>query len=330
MKNHNNWWLPHNFSQKKHNLQIRQTVIKAVRRFFDDQNFWEVETPALQIQPGAETHVHAFQTDLLSPDLQNKSTRYLHTSPEFSMKKLLVAGCEKIYQICPVYRNGEGSSQHVCEFKMLEWYRTGVTYEQIMQDSILLLQAVAKAANIETFRKDDFESNPFLEWQKISVFDAFQKYADINIANDWLPELEQQNTQDWDARFFKVFMEEIEPQLGQGVPTILYDYPAHMAALSKVKQSDPRVAERFEIYVCGLELANAFTELTDVSIQLKRFEEDMAEKKRIYGSAWPIDKDFIAALEHGMPEAGGIAIGIDRLVMLSCGADDIKEVLFCE
>lgn len=330
MKNHDNWWLPHHFSQKKQNLETRQTVIKAVRRFFDDQDFWEVETPALQIQPGAEVHVHAFQTELLSPDLNNQSTRYLHTSPEFSMKKLLVAGCEKIYQICPVYRNAEGSSQHVCEFKMLEWYRTGVTYEQIMDDTIGLLRAVATAAKIKSFQKGNYESNPFEDWEKISVFEAFQKYAGIDIAKDWLPELNTQNTEEWDARFFKVFMEQIEPYLGQGSPTILYDYPAHMAALSKVKKNDPRVAERFEVYVCGLELANAFTELTDAKTQLKRFEDDMAEKKRIYGETWPIDHNFIAALEQGMPDAGGIALGIDRLVMLACGADDIKDVLFCE
>ncbi len=324
------WWYPHKFDIKRKNLEIRQSVMRSVRRFFDDQDFWEVETPALQIMPGAEVHVHAFETSKISPDLQSKVTRYLHTSPEFAMKKLLVAGCDKIYQICPVYRNAEGSSMHSCEFKMLEWYRCGVTYNAIMTDTINLLRSVASAAKINMYEYKGQSCDPFLEWQKITIFEAFRTYANIDIIADWLPELDLKDTQDWDARFFKVFMEQIEPYLGQGVPTILYEYPAHMAALSKVKAGDLRVAERFEVYMCGMELANAFTELTDAATQKQRFEDDMRQKKVIYGSKWPIDHDFIAALEYGMPEAGGIALGIDRLVMLTCGAEDIKDVLFCK
>ena len=201
---------------------------------------------------------------------------------------------------------------------------------QIITDTVGLLRAVANAAGVKEFKHKDCSADPFQEWQKISVFEAFGTYADINIERDWLPDLNPSNSEDWDARFFKVFMEEVEPHLGQGTPTILYDYPAHMAALSVVKESDTSLAERFEVYVCGMELANAFTELTDAEAQLARFEVDMAQKRRIYGSSWPIDTDFIAALTHGMPRAGGIALGIDRLAMLAAGVDNIKDVLFCE
>ncbi len=317
-------------------------VIRAIRGFFEMQGFWEVETPALQVQPGGEVHVHAFRTEITSPDLQTRQTCYLHTSPELAMKKLLVAGCERIYQICPVYRNAEGSSIHTHEFKMLEWYRTDADYEDIMQDTIALFRHVAEAANIKSLKHKGSESNPFAQWQKISVCEAFLKYAEIDLSAFLPPcvntlakvasEKGYRVSEDdsWDDLFFRIFMEKIEPQLGQGVPTILYDYPAHMAALSKVKTSNPKLAERFEVYVCGLELANAFTELTDAKIQKERFEADMAQKEVIYGSAWPVDDDFIAALEYGMPEAGGIALGVDRLAMLMSGADDIKDVLFCE
>ena len=336
------WWKPENFSRKIEYVQARTRLVQAVREYFDGQDFLEVSTPALQVMPGAEVHVHALQTELLSPDLKHHQTRYLQTSPEFSMKKLLVAGLPKIYQICPVYRNAEGSSIHSCEFTMLEWYRTNVDYEGIMQDTVGLLRHIATRLDISAYRHGGYEADPFLEWEKISVCDAFKKNADIHL-EAFLPDKVDQfrdaveelglpvsEEDSWDDLFFKVSMNKIEPHLGMGQPTILYDYPAHMAALSKIKATDPRFAERFEVYVCGMELGNAFSELTDAKLQHQRMEADMAQKKRLYGETWPIDTDFIAALEQGMPQAGGIAIGIDRLAMLATGADDIRQVQFCD
>lgn len=335
------WWQPHIFERKKPYLETRIKLTKAVRGFFDGQDFWEVDTPALQVMPGAEVHVHAFESELLAPDLTSRGMRYLHTSPEFAMKKLLVAGLPKIYQMCHVYRNAEGSHMHSPEFTMLEWYRTGVDYHQIMDDTVALLRHVATTLNIDTYRTQGMVSDPFQEWEKVTVSKAFKIYAgidlDVTLPQDMArlkPQAEAigvrvSDTDTWDDLFFRIFMDRIEAKLGQGRPTILCDYPAHMAALSKVKASDPRFAERFEVYVCGIELANAFTELTDAGAQRARFEADMAQKHETYGAAWPVDDDFIAALAYGMPETGGIALGIDRLCMLASNADDIKHVLFC-
>lgn len=335
------WWRPEKFAQKIDFVKARMLLMKAVREYFDGQDYLEVQTPALQVMPGTEPHVHAFQTEQLSPDLQSSVTRYLHASPEFAMKKLLVAGLPKIYQMCPVYRNAEGSSVHSCEFTMLEWYRTETDYEGIMADTIGLLRHIAARLNITAYEKDEYKADPFTEWEKITVCEAFLKYAGIDLESVLPDKVERfrelvQNLglpvtdkDEWDDLFFKVSMNKIEPNLGMGQPTILYDYPAHMAALSKIKASDPRFAERFEVYVCGIELGNAFSELTDYRQQHQRLLEDMAEKERVYGEAWPVDIDFIKALKHGMPEAGGIAIGIDRLAMLATGADDISQIQFC-
>lgn len=340
-------WQPDTFEKRKENLMQRAKLMRAVRAFFDTQDFLEVNTPALQVMPGAEVHVHAFQTERLSADLQETETLYLHTSPEFAMKKLLVAGCPRIYQICHVYRNAEGSRLHSCEFSMIEWYRAHACYEDIMADTIGLLRHVAGDLKIDAYRYRDMCANPFVEWEKITVCSAFKEYAGVDLES-CLPDPAQPSdacrqslleitqslgihtTPDdtWDDLFFRIFLEKIEPKLGQGQPTILYEYPAHMAALSRVKESDLRFAERFEVYVCGIELANAFGELTDAKAQRARFKADMAEKKKMYGRDWPLDEDFLKALEYGMPEAGGIALGIDRLVMLACGAEDIQDVLW--
>ncbi|MCB1531321.1 MAG: EF-P lysine aminoacylase GenX [Alphaproteobacteria bacterium] len=330
------WWQPQKFESRRQNLKTRMALIKAVRRFFDDQGFWEVETPALQVSPCAEAHLHGFKTRLLGTDLQPVTDLYLHTSPEFAMKKLMVAGVERLYQICHVYRNGESSSLHSPEFSMIEWYRTGVDYEAIMEDCIGLLRAVAQDLGIAAYRHKDKNADPFKDWQKITVAEAFQTYADIDLerflddAEGLAAAAREQGLRvtpdySWDDVFFAVMDERIEPSLGHGVPTILYDYPAHMAALSRKKTDDPRFAERFELYVCGIELANAFSELTDAAEQRARFEAEMALKKQLYGQNYPVDEDFLKALEYGMPESGGIALGIDRLVMLATGAEDIIQ-----
>lgn len=333
------WWHPHEFDAQKPHLEARMRVIKAIRAFFDDQDFWEVETPILQVCPVMDTHIHAFKTDILGLDLKKERELYLHTSPEFAMKKLMVAGVKDLYQICHVFRNGEGSKLHSPEFTMIEWYRSHAGYEEIMDDCVNLLRTTAKKLGITEYSFSSRTADPFKHWQKISVTEAFEQYANINLAacledRDALAKAASEqgirvtDTDNWDDLFHAVMAEKIEPHLGMDVPTILYDYPASMASLSRRKPDDPRFAERFELYVCGVELANAFGELTDAKEQRERFIEEMDIKEKLYGERYPIDEEFLEALEYGLPESGGIALGIDRLVMLASGADDIEQVLW--
>lgn len=334
-----NWWIPAKFNEKRPFLEQRMALVKAIRAYFDDRDFYEVETPILQVCPVMDTHIHAFSSDLKGLDLQKERTLYLHTSPEFAMKKLMVAGIDNLYQICHVFRNGEGSRLHSPEFTMIEWYRAPGDYTDIMDDCVGLLRACAERMGIKSYRHKNHECNPFAEWQKLSVAEAFDHYADIDLAAyledkaGFSKAIAEQGirvaTDDrWDDLFFRVMAEKIEPHLGMGVPTILYDYPVSMASLSRQKPSDSRFAERFELYVCGIELANAFSELTDAAEQEKRFYEEMAIKNELYGEQYPVDEDFLAALKHGLPESGGIALGIDRLAMLATGTDDIEQVLW--
>lgn len=334
----------------------RMALIRAARSYFDDLGFYEVDTPALQVSPGMEPHLHAFYTEQLNPERDSTRGLYLHTSPEFAMKKLLVAGLPQIYQICHVFRNAEGSHLHSPEFTMIEWYRANAGYHDIMDDCIGLLRYCAEQGGFQKYCYKGRDADPFKDWEIITVCAAFEKYAGIMLENhlplslDPSPQGEREGAErqeegafllaiealglhttpddTFEDLFFRVFLEKIEPQLGQGVPTILYDYPVSMAALSRPKPEDPRFAERFEVYVCGMELANAFGELTDANAQRQRFELDMDLKENLYGERYPVDEDFLSALEHGMPESGGIALGIDRLVMLACGADDIGQVLW--
>ncbi len=333
------WWQPHNFDKKRSFLVRRARIISTLRRFFDDQDFLEVETPALQVCPVMDAHIHGFKTELKNVDLSHSKNMYLHTSPEFDMKKLLVAGLPKIYQICHVFRNGEASKLHSPEFTILEWYRAGADYNALMDDCVDMLRNVTKMLGVENYTYQGISSNPNKEWQKISVVEAFTKHANINLL-DVLGNItafakSAENigvrvvgSDSWEDIFHAVMAEKIEPNLGVGVPCILYDYPLSMAALSRKKPSDERFAERFELYVCGVELANAFSELTDVKEQRKRYTQEMELKQKLYGETYPADEEFFAALELGMPESAGIALGIDRLVMLACGAEAIDNVIF--
>lgn len=314
-------WHPENFSRKYPYLKKRAALIKAVRNFFDEQNFDEVDTPALQISPGMEPHLKAFKTDLINPEQDQARTLYLHTSPEFAMKKLLVAGVPKLYQICHVFRNAEGSHLHSPEFSMIEWYRAYAGYEQIMYDCEALLKHCANTSGITHYRYKNRQCDPFAGCDRLSVIEAYKKYSGIDVSPD-------STSEEWEELFYKVFLNDIEPHLGADRPLILYDYPACMAALSRKKPDDPRFAERFELYVCGVELANAFGELTDAQEQRQRFEQDMDLKEELYGERYPVDEDFLDALEYGLPECAGIALGIDRLVMLTTGAEHINDVLW--
>jgi lysyl-tRNA synthetase class 2 len=335
------WWEPEEFSKKRPFLAVRQAVIRRIRRFFDDQGFAEIETPILQICPVIDAHIRGFATEQRGVDGAVFRTMYLHTSPEFAMKKLMVAGMEKLYQICHVFRNGEESSRHSPEFTMIEWYRINADYTDIMDDCVGLLRDCATEAGITKFKYKNFDCDPFVEFERLTVQDAFMRFADIDL-QAFLDDtaafraeilaktnLHTADDDNWDDLFFRVMGEKIEPFLGMGRPTFICDYPIAMASLSKPKDSDPRFAERFELYVCGIELANAFSELTDATEQRKRYHIEMDIKERLYGERYPLDEDFIAALEHGLPPSGGIALGVDRLVMLCAGADDINDVLWC-
>lgn len=329
---------PESLRRKRPHLEMRAKVIAAMRDFFNQRGFTEVQTATLQVTPGAEAHIHGFKTELLDHNLDHKSDLYLHTSPEFAMKKLLCAGWERIYQICPCYRNGEESSLHAAEFTMIEWYRTQADYTHIMDDCVDMLRMIAKICDISVYSYKGMSVDPFGEWQKISVAEAFEQFAGIDLAayledtdafaSACAAVVRTSPNDGWDDLFFRVMGEVIEPNLGTQTPCILYDYPAHMAALSRKKPGDPRFAERFELYIAGVELANAFSELTDAAEQRARFEDELALKEKLYSRRYPIDEEFLSALERGLPESGGIALGIDRLCMLASGAEDIEDVLW--
>jgi lysyl-tRNA synthetase class 2 len=339
----NQWWHPERFERRWPVLQKRAATLMALRRWFDTQGFIEVDTPALQVSPGMEPHIMALSTEIKEP-LGGAHRLYLHTSPEFAMKKLLVAGVKQLFQIAHVWRDGERTETHSPEFTMLEWYRAGADYTRLMDDCYHLLAACAAAIGTGRLKRGERRCDPFAPPRRLTVAEAFAEYCGIDLLAT-TPDPEQPSRDllaaeagrigsfvserdSWEDIFFRLMMERIEPHLGDGVPLILCDYPASMAALSRRSPADPRVAERFELYACGVELANGFSELTDAAEQRRRFIADMALKQRLYGVAYPIDEDFLAALEHGMPDCAGIALGVDRLVMLLTGAERLDQALW--
>lgn len=341
---HMAWWHPGLYARRRPNLMRRAKALAALRAWFARQDFVEVETPALQVSPGLEPHLHAFATDLVAPDGARRQL-YLHTSPEFAMKKLLVAGEPRIFQLAQVFRNNERAETHHPAFTMLEWYRADADYRALMQDCENLLAAIANALGQPVLRWQGREADLRQPWQRLSVREACQTYAGIDLAacigaNPRAPDLAAMRAacaqiglrvdagDSWDDLYFRLALERIEPHLGIGAPTILYDYPIHMAALSRPKSGASELAERFELYCCGLEIANAFSELADADEQARRFAADMALKRSLYGIEYPVDPDFLAALRHGLPESAGIALGVDRLLMLFCHASRIEEVMW--
>lgn len=338
------WWRPDRFAARRGRLDQRGRMLGAVRSFFAERGFIEVDTPALQVSPGLEPHLQAFATELDDPRDGRRNRHYLHTSPEFAMKKLLVAGMPRIWQLAHVFRNGESSATHHPEFAMLEWYHAHASYRDLMEDCAALVRACQEAAGAAALTWRGRTADARRGWQRISVAEAFHDRCGIDLLatapDPARPDLGRLATaagriginahpgDDWEALFFRIFLERIEPFLGLEAPTILYDYPLSMAALSRRSADDPRLAERFEVYICGLELANAFGELTDPVEQRARFTADQARRQALYGQTYPIDEDFLAALEHGLPLCAGIALGFDRLVMLATGADHIEDVLW--
>jgi elongation factor P--(R)-beta-lysine ligase len=318
----------------------RSAITKAVRAWFDEQGFSEVETAILQISPGNETHLHAPRTELTSGD-GTRATRYLRTSPEFAAKKLLAAGEARIFEFARVFRDRERGDLHLPEFTMLEWYRANASYDAIMADTIVVIAHAAQATGIGSFSFRGRSCDPFAEPELLTVASAFQRFAGIDLlatiddsegdraalAAAAKERVRISDDDTWSDIFSKVLVEYVEPKLGQGRLTVLFEYPAPEAALARTKAGDPRVAERFEVYACGVELANGFGELTDAAEQRHRFTASMDEKERRYGERYPLDDDFLAAVAH-MPEASGVALGFDRLVMLASGAPRIDQVVW--
>jgi elongation factor P--(R)-beta-lysine ligase len=336
------WWTPARHADRKPFLMARAAITRAARTWFAEQGFAEVETGILQISPGNETHLHAPRTEIHRAD-GVRTARYLRTSPEFACKKLLAAGEQKIFEFARVFRDREHGDLHLPEFTMLEWYRANTTYDVVMADSIAVIAGAAQATGIGRFSFRGRTADPFAEQERLTLGDAFERYAGIDLlatvkdgngdrarlaaAARGRVRLTDDDT--WSDIFSKVLVEHVEPNLGQGRLTILFEYPAPEAALARAKPSDPRVAERFEVYACGVELANGFGELTDPREQRQRFTLAMDEKQRRYGERYPLDEDFLGAVAH-MPEASGVALGFDRLVMLASGAIRIDQVVWTQ
>jgi lysyl-tRNA synthetase class 2 len=336
------WWDAQTHADRRPLLRLRGRVKSGLRAFFEAQGFTEVECGILAASPGNEAHLHAFATRRIRTD-GSTETLYLHTSPEFAAKKLLAGGETKIFEFARVFRNRERTRLHAPEFTMLEWYRAGETVEAVMDDSVVLVRHAAEIAGSRRLVHRGRECDPFADAERVSVAEAFRIHAGIEI----LDMLDQSGRADrdlfatrakrggfsvtaedgWSDIFSKVLAAAIEPRLGQGRLTLLTDYPRIEAALARPKPSDPRLSERFELYACGVELANGFGELTDPEEQRKRFESEMMEKQRVYGQRYPLDEDFLAALAH-MPPSSGVALGFDRLMMLVSGAPQIDDVLW--
>lgn len=336
------WWMPTRHADRRPRLMLRNRIVAAFRAWFAARDFVEVEAACLQVSPGNEAHLSAFATEAVGGS-GARTPLFLHTSPEFACKKLLAAGEPRLFSLSRVFRNRERGPLHHPEFTMLEWYRAGEPYDALMRDAAELIALAAETAGTKRLSWRGRLADPFAEPERLTLAEAFARYADIDLlgcidgdggtdrerlsAHFAAAGLRVAEDDTFADLFSRVLVARIEPQLGMDRPTILCEYPVSEAALARPAPHDPRVAERFELYACGVELANAFGELTDPDEQRRRFEAEMDEKARVYGERYPIDDELLAALAH-MPEASGIALGFDRLVMLACGAGRIDDVLW--
>ena len=330
------WWAPHVYADRRPFLIGRARITAALRGWFAARDFVEAETAILQVSPGNEAHLHAFATELIGQDAR-RTALYLHTSPEFAAKKLLAAGERRLFTFARVFRNRERSPLHHPEFTMLEWYRANEPYGVLIDDCAALMAAAAQAAGTARFAFRGREADPFALPERLTVAEAFARYVNIDLPGvlddrDALAAAAAGQgirvaADDTWADIFSGVLVRIEPQLGIGRATVLDEYPVSEAALARPTPHDRRVAERFELYVCGVEVANAFGELTDPAEQRRRFKSEMAEKERVHGERYPLDEEFLSALAQ-MPPASGIALGFDRLVMLATGAQRIEQVLW--
>lgn len=335
------FWLPGVHAARRPHLLARGRIAAALRAWFAKSDFLEVETAALQVSPGNETHLHAFVTEMIGPDTERHAL-YLRTSPEFACKKLLAAGETRIFDFAHVFRNRERGVLHHPEFTLLEWYRANESYETLMDDCAAIMAEAARAANTQQFTFRGRSIDPFAVPERVTVAEAFERYANVDLlatvagsegdrkglaqgAAKAGVKIAADDT--WGDIFSRILAERIEPQLGNGRASLLYEYPLPLAALARAKPGSDKVAERFEFYACGIELGNAFGELTDAVEQRARFKAAMDEKRRIYGERYPVDEDLLDALAQ-MPQASGMALGFDRLVMLASGAQHIEQVIW--
>jgi lysyl-tRNA synthetase class 2 len=336
------WWSLERHEARRPLLLTRNRIKAALRGWFAARDFVEVEAAALQVSPGNETHLHAFATEAIGPD-GARGPLYLHTSPEFACKKLLAAGELRIFDFARVWRNRERGPLHHPEFTLLEWYRAGEPYETLMQDCADLLALAAETAGTKALTWRGRRADPFAAPERITVAEAFGRFAGVDLlasldaaggtdreslaAQARVAGVRVAEDDSWSDIFSRILVQHVEPRLGDGRAAILCEYPRAEAALARTKPGDARVAERFELYACGVELANAFGELTDPIEQRARFEADMAEKARLYGERYPIDEELLDALAV-MPAASGAALGFDRLVLLATGAPRIDDVVW--
>jgi lysyl-tRNA synthetase class 2 len=291
---------------RKENLKQRARLLQGIKRFFIGKGYLEVETPHRIPTPAPESHIDAVPSD----------TWFLHASPEICMKRMMAAGYEKIFQICRCWREKERGSQHLPEFTLLEWYRAGADYQSLMDECEDLIGFVAQAVGAwPTIHFRGYEIGLFSPWERISVKEAFQKYTHVSMTEALNRDL-----------FDEVMVQEIEPKLGMRKPTFLYDYPAERGALARLKKADPGVAERFEFYMGGLELANGFSELIDSKEQRKRFHVENENRQSLGKRIYSVPDKFLAELDN-MPPSAGIALGVDRLVMVFLDAKTIDEVV---
>jgi lysyl-tRNA synthetase class 2 len=336
------WWTPALHADRRPLLLTRNRIQTAIRGWLAVEGFTEVDPAALAISPGNEAHLHGFRTEAIGNDGVARPM-YLHTSPEFAMKKLLAAGETRIHAFSHVWRNRERGPLHSPEFTMLEWYRAGEGYERLMEDTVTFLRLAAEVAGATTLRFRDHSCDPFAKPERLSVAEAFAVHSGVNLMASINPDgttdvlrlgaeldrvgIRRATDDTWSDMLSRVLSEKVEPQLGAGRITILDHYPSSEAALARKVPGDARLAERFEVYACGVELANGFGELTDPEEQRRRFGLEMDEKERVYGDRYPLDEDFLAALKI-MPPAAGIAMGFDRVVMLATGAPRIEDVMW--
>ena len=331
------WWQPSAHADRRVFLQARARIMAAFRAFLDQKGFLEVDPGALQVSPGNEAHIHAIAAKVSAPDLTTRQL-YLHSSPEFAMKKLLAAGETRIYALGHVWRDREAGPTHASEFTMLEWYRARQGYAAVMEDCAGLMRLACQTAGTDRLSYRGRQADPFAEPEFITVAEAFSRHAGIGLLEllddrDGFARAAGQagvkvaGDDNWSDIFSRVIVACVEPALGQGRISFLTEYPACEAALARRKPEDPRVSERFEMYACGVELANGFGELTDPVEQRRRLAAEMDEKERIYGERYPLDEDFLSALAL-MPESSGVALGFDRAVMLATGARTISDVIW--
>lgn len=325
-------WHPERLAARLPYLAVRQRILATTRAHFSARGYSEIETPALVPSPGAEVHLAGFET-AYEPHLGagTRQRLFLRTSPELAIKRLLAGGVGPVFEIARVWRNGEFSARHAPEFTMLEWYRPGLSMAGLMDEAEAYLRAVWPGCPAAPFRRITM-AEAFFRWchgLDILATVTAEGLGDAEAlrAATARAGLETRADEDWESGFFRLLLEHVEPALAQE-PSFLTHWPSPQAALARRDAAAPRAALRFELFAGGMELANAFEELTDPVEQRRRLVADMAERERVHGpgAAWPVDEDFLAALELGMPPCSGIALGLDRLVMLVSGARRIGDV----